>query len=239
MTKGLLKYHFLVLLREPMNLIFGFCLPFFFLFLMSGGEEASEAFGLFLLPLYMTIAIMVLCFTDSAMSHAHARQIKFLRRLKMTPIKPKDYIITGILSRICTLTIFTIAFMAAASVLYDLDFASRNWPLFISILLLTFAMFYFVAMFVASLLKNAKSTQGLIYIVFFALLIIGGNMAFQFGNMPDFLQTAALFFPSVLAINLMSAAWTGADIFYGHNFAAMVITTAIFALLSLKFFKFE
>ena len=205
---------------------------------MSGGED-STAFDLFLMPLYMTIAIMVLCFTDSAMSHAHARQIKFLQRLKMTPIKSKDYIFTGILSRICTLAIFTVAFIAVANSLYDLDLASKNWPLFIFILLLTFTMFYFVGMFVANLLKNAKSTQGLIYVVFFVLLIIGGNMAFQFGNMPDILQTIGLFFPSVLAINVMSIAWAGTGIFYGHHFIAMIVTTVIFGLLSLKFFRFE
>ena len=42
MTKGLIKYHLLVLFREPMNMFFGLGLPLLNLFLMSGNLDVAE-----------------------------------------------------------------------------------------------------------------------------------------------------------------------------------------------------
>jgi len=240
MIAGLIKYHLLVLLREPLNLFFGFGLPFLQLFVMSGslrGEGSGEMMN-GALPVFVIIAAMVLCFTDSALSHAYARQIKFLRRLRMTPIKPIHYIFTGIISRIGVLILFAASFIAVTAVFFDMSVEGRNWALFIAVLLLSFIMFYLIGMFFANLLKGAKNSQGIIYVVFFGLLLLGGIML-PVEAMPDVLQTISNALPPTYAINVLGFAWNGTNLFYSYYFIAMVVTTVVFGLLSLKFFKFE
>jgi len=238
MLKGMTKYHLLALLREPMNLVFGFALPFFFLFLGATGDEGAEVVSMVFIPMYMTIAIMVLCFTDSAMSHAYARQIKFLRLLRMTPIKPIKYIFSGILSRMGALCIFTVVFIGVATVLYDLNLARINLLLFIAVMVLIFAMFYVIGMFTANVLKGAKNSQSLVYVVFFALLIIGGNAAIQAHHLPEILQTLVRFLPPAQALFALQSAWMESSVPLWY-IIGMVAYTAVFGLLSLKIFKFE
>jgi len=181
---------------------------------------------------------MVLCFTDSALSHAYARQIKFLRRLRMTPVKPITYVFTGILSRIGVLLLFAATFVAVTAGFFGMNLSNRNWLLFLAVLILAFAMFYFIGMFIANMLKGAKASQSLVYVVFFGLLAVGGIM-FPMDAMPEILQTIARSLPPAYAINVLQSAWMGMDIFHGHYFIAMIVSTVVFGLLSIKFFKFE
>ena len=237
MIFGMIKYHLLVLIREPLNLFFGLGLPFLNLFIMSSNLEYGETLDAYL-PALLIVAAIVLCFTDSAASHAYARQIKFLRRLRMTPATPNVYIFTGILSRLGALFALTVTLTAVMVIFFDVSLSGRNWPLFLAILILTFIMFYLISMFVANALKGAKNSQNLAYVVFFLLLILGGLML-PLGAMPDVLQTIANNLPPMFAINILQSAWMGTDIFYGHSFIAVAVITVVFALLSIKFFKFE
>ena len=240
MVLGMIKYHLLVLFREPMNMFFGLGLPFLQLFLLSGNFESGETqyFLDIALPMFVTIAVMVLCFMDSSMSHAYSRQIKFLRRLRMTPIKPAAYILSGVLSRIAVLFAFVAIFLAVTAFAFNFNIGSRNWIVFLGVLILTFAMFYLIGMFVANVFRSAKTSQSILYVVFFALLLLG-NAFFPIEAMPDIMQTIAQNTPTVYAITLLQSAWMGADLFYGHNFIVVAVITAVFGALSLVFFKYE
>ena len=156
----------------------------------------------------------------------------------MTPVKPMNYIFTGILSRLGVLLLFTIALIALVTILFDVNIANKNLPLFIAILILTFAMFYVIGMFVANALKGAKSSQSLLYVVFFGLLLMG-NAFIPIEAMPDIMRTIAQNTPTIYAATLLQSAWLGRDIFYGHSFIAVIIYTVVFSLLSIKFFKYE
>jgi len=240
MTIGMIKYHLMVLFREPSNMFFGLGLPFLNLFLISGNFEVGDG-AYFLevaLPMFIVIAILVLCFMDSAMSHVYSRQTKFLRRLRMTPVKSATYIFTGVLSRISVLLVFVIAFLTVTTFALDFSIGNRNWVIFISVLILTFAMFYLIGMFIANALKNVKTSQSVLYIVFFGLLFLG-NAFFPIEAMPDIMQTVAQNTPTVYAISLLQSAWMGTDLLYGHNLIAVVGITAVFGLLSVKFFRYE
>jgi len=239
MLLGLVKYHLTVLWREPLNVFFGFALPFIMLFTFTGLAETADIPQVLEINFaaWLTIAAMVLCFTDSALSHVYTRQTKFLRRLRMTPAKPNSYILTGILSRICVLFFMAMALLAVMGIAFDKNLSGRNWLLFVAVLLLTFIMFYLISMFLANMTKGAKRSEGVIYIAFFGMLLFGVWIPIQI--LPDALQTIVNALPHITAINLLASAWTGEDIFSGHNFIAVIAYTAIFGVLSVKFFKFE
>jgi ABC-2 type transport system permease protein len=240
MLLGMIKYHLTVLFREPMNMFFGLGLPFLQLFLLSGNFEGGENqyFLDVALPMFVTIAVMVLCFMDSAMSHAYSRQIKFLRRLRMTPVKPTIYILSGVFSRLAVLFAFVAIFLTVTVLAFDFNIGSRNWVAFIGVLILTFGMFYLIGMFFANVLKNAKTSQSVLYVVFFGLLLLG-NAFFPIDAMPEAVQTIAQNTPTVHAMNLLQSAWLDTGLFYGHNFIAVAGITIVFGLLSIKFFKYE
>ena len=236
MTLGMIKYHLLVLLREPANLIFGLGLPFLNLFIIAGQADGNANMINYFLPIAIVITALVLCFMDSALSHAYARQVKFLRRVKMTPVKSKNYIITGIISRLSVLLLFTATLITVSNLFFDVSLDGKNWLLIGSMLILVFAMFYFIAMFIANALKGAKNSQNLLYIVFFTMIFL---INLPTDTLPGIIQTIALNSPLVFAGNLLSAAWLGNNLFYGPYFITTILLTIIFGFLSLKFFKHE
>jgi ABC-2 type transport system permease protein len=235
----MIKYHLLVLLREPLNVFFGFALPFIMLFAFAGMADAEDIPQLleYNFAAWLTIAAMVLCFTDSALSHAYTRQIKFLRRLRMTPVSPKEYILSGILSRIFVLLIMAVALLTVMNILHDKNLSDRNWLLVTALLLLSFIMFYLIGMFLANMTNGAKRSEGVVYIAFFGMLLIGIWLPIQV--LPDSIQPVINLLPHMSAINLLTSAWTGSDIFVGYNFIAVIAYLVIFGLLSIMFFKYE
>ena len=239
MLFGMIKYHLTVLWREPLNVFFGFALPFIMLFAFTGLAETENIPHLLEanFAAWLLIAAMVLCFMDSAQSHAYTRQTKFLRRLRMTPITSKSYIMTGILSRIFVLFLMAAALLTVMGIVFDKNLSNRNWLLFVAVLLLTFIMFYLISMFLANMTKGAKRSEGVLYVAFFGMLLFGFWIPIQV--LPDIVQTVVSAMPHISAITLLQSAWTGMDIFSGHYFIAVTAYTAVFGLLSVKFFKFE
>jgi len=239
MLLGMIKYHLTVLWREPLNVFFGFALPFIMLFTFTGMAETADIPHLLEVNFaaWLLGAALVLCFTDSAISHVYARHTKFLRRLRMTPVTAKFYILTGILSRIFVLFLMAAALLAVMGIAFDKSLSNRNWLLFITILLLTFIMFYLIGMFLANLTEGAKRSEGVLYIAFFGMILFGFWIPVQF--LPDTVQTVINALPHISAINVLSSAWTGENIFRGHYLIAVITYTVVFGLLSVKFFKFE
>lgn len=242
MTLGMIKYHLLVLWREPLNVFFGLALPFIQLFISIGGVGTEDM--PFMLEAnfaaWLIIAAMVLSFTDAAWTHAHTRGTKFLRRLRMTPITPKRYLLTGVLSRLGVLILFMVAFLPVMNIFFDENLTDRNWSLFIALLLLAFAMFYLIAMFLANIAKSAKNSESIVLGVFFGM-IITLNLSY-IPNLPEAVNNVVNVilnaFPHMSAVRLLTSAWIGTDMYVLH-FITVIAYTVVFGLLSVKFFRYE
>jgi len=240
MIKGLIKYHLVLLIKDPMLVIFGLGLPFAQMFLAANSPVGMVDYYVNTVErgmvTFMNIAAMVLCW-GAGYNHSYSREIKFLRRLRMSPVRPFHYLVSGILLNIGVLLVFTAALVIVAVTIFDINVAGRNWALVIAMLLLAFAMFYVLAMFVANALKKAKNSQTLSYVVF------GGMIAainlFIADGVPSFLQEIAGNTPIAYATTVLQAAWVGTDLFYGHDFIAMMACIVVLGLLSVKFFKYE
>jgi len=235
---GIIKYHLLMLIREPANVFFGLALPFLMMFIMASGAEDVSIIMNFAFPVYITIAILALSITDSALTHAYSRQIKFLRRLKMTPVSPTTYLISSIITRMGVLFVFVATFLIFNVVFFDLSLANRAWFAIIVALILIFGMCYFIGMFLANILKNTRTTQNILHITFWTLLLLS-NGFFHGEALPNVLQIIIENTPTVYALELLQSAWLGTGLFDGHSFVVVVGITFVFGALSLKFFKYE
>ena len=240
MIKGLMKYHLILLIKDPMLVIFGLGLPFIQMFLAANSPVGMDDYHVNTVErgmvAFMTIAAMILCW-GAGYNHSYSREIKFLRRLRMSPVKPFHYLVSGILLNIGVLLGFTVALVIVAVAIFDINVAGRNWALIIAMLLFAFAMFYVLAMFVANALKKAKNSQTLSYIVFGGM-IVAINLFFADG-VPSFLQEIARNTPITYASNVLQAAWVGTDLFYRHDFIAMMLCIVVLGWLSIRFFKYE
>ena len=239
---GLIKYHGLVLIREPITMFLAVVLPFIMMILQQGTMSEVLPGGVqvidLAIPTFIVMTAMTLGILDSGFNHAHARQTKFLRRLRMTPATPLNYLVAGIASRLVVFTAFVAIFIGTTSAIFDATLTNHNWLIFTAIVLLIFVMFYFIGMFFANLFKTGKASQSLTNAAYFALLFLGG-IFIPVDSMPELAQVITRHFPTTYAINLLEAAWGGTSIFNGHYFVVVAGITAIFCALSVKFFKYE
>ena len=238
MLTGLMKYHLILLIKDPMLVIFGLALPFVQMFLAANNPVGDYYVNTVErgMVTFMSIAAMVLCW-GAGCNHSYSREIKFLRRLRMSPVKPVHYLASGILLNLGVLLVFTAALVVVAVAIFDINLAGRNWALVIAVLLLVFAMFYALGMFVANALKKAKNSQSLSYVVFGGM-IVAINLLFMDG-LPSFIQIIARNTPITYATNTLQATWVGTNLFYGHDLIAMLACIVVLSLLSIKFFKYE
>ena len=239
---GLIKYHFLVLLREPITMFLSVSLPFVLLFLQQTGMRETLADGTSVMdlaiPTFIIMAVMTLCILDLGYSHAYARQTKFLRRLRMTPMTTTNYILSGIVARLVVLTIFVITLFIVSHIAFDVSLVGRNWLLITSILLLVFAMFYFIGMFFANIMPTGKASQSICNAAYFTLLFLGGIFV-SIEAMPAVARPIAENLPTARAIELLNATWNGTDILVGNHLLIVSVITILFAIASIKFFKYE
>jgi len=240
MTRSLMKYHLILLIKDPMLVIFGLGLPFAQMFLAANSPVGMVDYYVNTVERgmvsFMSIAAMVLCW-GAGYNHSYSREIKFLRRLRMSPVKPVNYLVSGILLNLGVLLVFTAALTIVAVAIFDINIVDKNWVLVIAMLLLVFSMFYVLAMFVANALKKAKNSQSLSYVVFGGM-IVAINLLFM-ENMPSFVHVIVRNTPITYATNVLQAAWVGTDLFHGHDFIGMIACIVILGVLSIKFFKYE
>jgi len=241
MIKGLIMYHLILLVKDPALVLLGLAFPFVQLFLHSQDNlVAADASYINIIDTgivsFMCIAAMVLCW-GASYNHAYSREIKFLRRLRMSPVKPLHYIVSGIVLNIGVLVVFASALIIVAAVLFDIDITSKNWALIIALLLLIFTMFYVMGMFVANMLKKAKNSQSLSYVVFGGMIVVVNMLAID--SLPNFIQVIIRNTPITYATNVLLAAWLGTGLFNGHDFIGMMACVVVLGLLSVKFFKYE
>ena len=231
MTLALLKYHMLTLTKEYVTIFLGLGIPVGMILLIPG-FTAGLFVGNFI------IATMVIGLMDAGMSHAYARQIKFLRRLLMTPVKPRHYIFTGLLSRYLTMLVLATVIVVISAITSEYGLGDRNWLLIYGALSVVFAMFYAIGMFTVNVLKNSKSSQGLTYVVFFGNFLFSGLMI-PLSIMPQIVQDIQRFLPIAYGTGLLMNAWQGYSILEGYYLYATIGVTVAFTLLSIKFFKYE
>ncbi|PZD93079.1 hypothetical protein DNH61_25200 [Paenibacillus sambharensis] len=243
--KGLFKIELKLLLKQPIILIFGILGPIAFLVMqteiignMVSFQETEVSIVDLALPMFTMMSIAVLGVGNVGIGMAYTRLIKFLKRLRLTPVKKTDYILANFLVQLIMAILTTFVLLIVVVTVYSVDLTDRNLFMFFSILFLNFLMCYFLGLLIGSIFEDPKTSQSMAMVVYFALVFLGG-FTFPIEMMPEFMQYISYVTPTTHAVKLLQFAWNGTNLFADYHFIVVVLATSIFGILGFRFFKFN
>ena len=233
------------LLRTPTVILFGVGAPIVFLIFQA--EMFSHTIDFndheisileYAFPLYAFLSVIVLAFGNVGAGIAYTRSTGFLKKLKLASVSHLDFIIAHFLVQLVVASLTIVMMFSIATVFYDLTFAERNILLFVGLLLLTLMMCYAIGVFLANLSKDPLASQSVSLTAYFMVLLLGGVM-FPLELMPHFMQKLANILPTTHGMRVLQLAWNNQSIFTNMHFLLVLISTLIFGILAVKFFKRE
>jgi ABC-2 type transport system permease protein len=198
--------------REPVALFFTFIFPVFFLFLTMEVFVPADA------PKEIVInniapALMLLIIASSAIygvpqTIVSYRQIKFLKRLKGSPVTPLTILVSFALANFIS-TLLGIALLAAMAVLvYDarLDGSLIS---FLAGFVLVFVSLAAIFLFIPAVARSERAAIAISQIFFFPLMFFSGAFV-PLDMLPNFIRSYITpFLPVTYGVKLLQELWLG------------------------------
>ncbi|MCL0063946.1 ABC transporter permease [Dehalococcoidia bacterium] len=198
--------------REPIALFFTFIFPVFFLFLtmevfIPGDVPREEVIN------RVSPALMVLIIASTAifavpLTIISYRNIKFLKRLKGSPVTPLTILGSLALSNFIV-TVLGIALLAVVAVLvYDATLGGSLIS-FLAGFVLTFLSLGAIFLFIPAVARSPRTAIAISYIIFFPVMFFSG-VFIPLGMLPDWIERyISPFIPITHAVELMQGLWQG------------------------------
>ena len=193
----------------------------------------------FLLPGILAYMLMNLCIAGSGFNIVEYRRRGILKRLFVTPIQPKDFIISIVLARMFIILIQLSVILGLAIGLLKINIIGGLLPLYGVILLGAF-IFLCVGFFLGSLAKTQESIRPLVLLFTFPQLILSG-IFFPISSLPALIQPITSSLPlSVIASTMRNIANDGGALF-AINFNSLGIVFWVFFsfFIATKFFVWQ
>jgi ABC-2 type transport system permease protein len=157
----------------------------------------------FLLPGILAYMLMNLCIAGSGFNIVEYRRRGILKRLFVTPIQPKDFIVAIIISRMIIVLTQISIMLGLAVMLLDINVVGGLASLYGMVILGTF-IFLCIGFFLGSLAKTQEAIQPIVALTSFPQLILSG-VFFPISAMHEFIQPIANVLPlSVVVSGLRS-----------------------------------
>ena len=157
----------------------------------------------FLLPGILAYMLMNLCIAGSGFNIVEYRRRGILKRLFVTPIQPKDFIVAIIISRMIIVLTQISIMLGLAVMLLDINIMGGLPSLYGMVILGTF-IFLCIGFFLGSLAKTQEAIQPIVALTSFPQLILSG-VFFPISAMHEFIQPIANVLPlSVVVSGLRS-----------------------------------
>ena len=157
----------------------------------------------FLLPGILAYMLMNLCIAGSGFNIVEYRRRGILKRLFVTPIQPKDFIVAIIISRMIIVLTQISIMLGLAVMLLDINVVGGLASLYGMVILGTF-IFLCIGFFLGSLAKTQEAIQPIVALTSFPQLILSG-VFFPISAMHEFIQPIAHVLPlSVVVSGLRS-----------------------------------
>lgn len=201
--------------REPVALFFTFIFPVFFLFLIMEvfipADVPREIVVNQVVPPLMVLVIATSAIFNVPTSIVTYRQIKFLKRLKGSPITPVTVLGSLALANFIV-TLLGIALLAAAAILaYNAAF-DGNLIFFLAGFILSFASLAAIFLFIPAVASSQRTGETISQIVFFPMMFLSG-VFMPLDMLPDWVRHyISPFIPLTHAVELMEGLWLGTQI---------------------------
>jgi len=171
-------------------------------------QARSQRYVDFLLPGILAYMLMNLCIAGSGFNIVEYRRRGILKRLFVTPIQPKDFIVAIILSRMVIVLTQISIMLGFAVMILDIKIVGGLPSLYGMIILGTF-IFLCIGFFLGSMAKTQEAIQPIVALTSFPQLILSG-VFFPISSMHEFIQPIAHALPlSVVVSGLRSIANDG------------------------------
>ncbi|MCL0050487.1 ABC transporter permease [Dehalococcoidia bacterium] len=213
--------------REPIPMFFTFIVPVFFLFLTMEvfipGEAPREVIN------YIAPSLMVLIIASTAVfavpqTIVSYRNIKFLKRLKGSPVKPLTILSSLALANFIA-TVLGIALLAVVAVLvYDANLAGSLLS-FLAGFLLAFLSLAAIFLFIPAVARSERIAMAISQIIVFPVMFFSG-VFIPLDRLPDWIaRYISPYLPVTHAVELMQGLWLGIPL--------PDLTTEVFILLGI------
>jgi ABC-2 type transport system permease protein len=193
----------------------------------------------FLLPGILAFTLMQISIAGSGFNIVEYRRKGILKRLFVTPIMPKDFIIGIVLARLL-LCLFQISFLILiARVFMQVEIAGNYLSLY-SVILLGTVIFLCIGFALGSLAKTQQGIQALGNLVIFPQIFLSG-IFFPIDSLPEFLQPIASLLPlSFVATALRDIATNGLSLLeIIPSLAGIAIWTGIGFIIATRYFVWK
>jgi ABC-2 type transport system permease protein len=193
----------------------------------------------FLLPGILAYMLMNLCIAGSGFNIVEYRRRGILKRLFVTPIQPKDFIVAIILSRMVIVLTQISVMLGLAVMLLDINIVGGLVSLYGMVILGTF-IFLCIGFFLGSLAKTQEAIQPIVALTSFPQLILSG-VFFPISSMHEFLQPIAHSLPLSVVVSALRSITNDGMSLLTINYITMgvLIWMVISFMVAIKYFVWK
>ncbi|MEC8449402.1 MAG: ABC transporter permease, partial [Pseudomonadota bacterium] len=193
----------------------------------------------FLLPGLLAFMIMNLSIAGSGFNVVEYRRRGILKRLFVTPIRPKDFITSIVLARMLIVLVQLSVVLSIALFLLDIKIIGSYYSFYSTVILGTF-IFLCIGFALGSLAKTQEGIRPIVGLVTFPQVILSG-VFFPISSMPEFVQPIVYSLPlSSVVSSLREIANDGASfISLSYSTAGILIWVLVSFLIATRFFVWK
>ncbi|MFL2706832.1 MAG: ABC transporter permease [Gammaproteobacteria bacterium] len=210
-----------------------------FLVELEDVKARSQRYIDFLLPGLLAFMIMNLSIAGSGFNIVEYRRRGILKRLFVTPIKPKDFIVSIVLARMMIVLVQLSVVLSIALLLLDINIVG-SYLSFYSVVILGTFIFLCIGFALGSLAKTQEGIRPIVGLVTFPQVILSG-VFFPISSMPEVIQPIVYSLPlSSVVSSLREIANDGASFLsMSYSTAGLLIWVIIAFLISTRFFVWK
>ena len=240
---------FKIFLREPVAVFFNLFFPLMFLFLTMHvflSEESVEAGAInYYIPSFIIIITTGVSFFNIPIYIVKYRNNKFLKRLKVAPIRPLTILLSLATANLLMLILGLVVLILIGIFFYNADF-DGNIFLFIGGVLLSFLSLGSLGLMIASFSRGMRTVNVVGQLIYYPMLFLSGAVPL---DLPGWLQILAKALPITYGMQLTQRLWNedyflnvmGQQFEFGIITDIVVLSAVMFIglFVSMKTFKWE
>lgn len=193
----------------------------------------------FLVPGILAMSIMQMGIFSVAFVFVDLKKRGILRRMRVTPINPNDFIVAQVITRLIVLMMQIVIMVAVGVIFFKLNFIGSLWKMFV-FGILGAVVFLGMGFALAGLSRSEDQVAPLANIVTLPQLLLSG-VFFSRSNLPGFAHLLTQFFPlTFLADGMRSLAIDGASLAQiWPQMAGLAVWSILTTAVAVKLFRWE